>query len=416
MFRKSWLNSLFSKHRRGVRRHVSNFGLTKVEDLERRQLLSAGPVLESSEHPSAESSLVAEVRMYRAYHPTADDHFFTTSRREFDNAVAHGYQDETTGKAGFTVLDGQAEGTKALLRLYNRSSGDHYYTANANECDALVRQGWTFENVEGYVYEKMAGADTTQLFHLYNRQSGSHLYTENPYVRNEILESHADVWKEHSSLGFAQGVDKAGLRDNFTVVDRFELKSPDGQQSIVLQPHSEYRSSLQAEIVGTLRIDEHGVRIEAIGAQFWLPCSSDLQQLLQHLNGQTVKVVGAFFADTDAAVGRRQATVVVEQIKIGANVVISDDQPEHWHSPYYFVSGQTRVSSPSFAWLLQQFGTQQVLEHTDFEPLISPPFRGFISDPFFSLGPRFRLPELLLLSSAAATDAVFSDPDLPALG
>lgn len=141
-------------------------------------------------------------RMYRAYNPNADYHFFTTSSGEFSNAVAHGYSDETTGKGGFSVRAGQYVGTSALYRLYNSNDGRHYYTLSAGERDALQRTGWNYEAIEGFMFSS-ATSGTVEIFHLYNNNSGSHLFTESVSVKNAVLNAFPGIWVQQRSLGFA---------------------------------------------------------------------------------------------------------------------------------------------------------------------------------------------------------------------
>jgi uncharacterized delta-60 repeat protein len=152
---------------------------------------------------------------YRAYNPTADYHFFTTSQGEFRNAVQNGYRDEAAGNTGFALLNSAAPGATALYRLYNLQTGRHYYTANAAERDALVAlnpppptgpdtrtMGWRYETIEGYIFTA-AAPDAVPIFRLYNQRTGTHLYTENAATKEAILSQNPGVWFEHEPLGFA---------------------------------------------------------------------------------------------------------------------------------------------------------------------------------------------------------------------
>ena len=154
-------------------------------------------------------------RMYRAYNPNADYHFFTTSQSEFDNAVAHGYRDETTGKAGFLVLPDAVAGATPIYRLYNLLTGRHYYTYSSAERDSLVaivpapasgpdtrKVGWRYEKDEGFIYTSPS-TGTVEIFRLYNVNTGVHLYTENAAYKDAILNQFSGIWLQHSSFGFA---------------------------------------------------------------------------------------------------------------------------------------------------------------------------------------------------------------------
>src|SRR5262249_5611002 len=74
--------------------------------------------------------------LYRLFNPTSGDHFYTTSAAERDSAVASfGYQNE--GIAGY-VFASQAAGTTPLYRLLNTVNGDHFYTTSAAERDSDI--------------------------------------------------------------------------------------------------------------------------------------------------------------------------------------------------------------------------------------------------------------------------------------
>lgn len=158
-------------------------------------------------------------RMFRAYNPNASYHFFTTSAVEFNNAVAHGYNDETTGRGGFAVATSPGTGLAPLHRMYSpplttseptrRGLRFHYYTTSDGERDSLVSLGWTWEKDEGYIYTAPAPG-TVEVFRLYNRISGTHLFTENAAVKNIILAQFPGIWVQHSSLGFTFAVDPSG--------------------------------------------------------------------------------------------------------------------------------------------------------------------------------------------------------------
>ena len=59
-----------------------------------------------------------------------------------------------------------------IYRLYNPSNGDHLYTAEYGEADALVNDGWVYEGVPFFVTGNGYG-----VYRLYNPNSGEHLYT-----------------------------------------------------------------------------------------------------------------------------------------------------------------------------------------------------------------------------------------------
>lgn len=161
------------------------------------QLASAAPV-----SVTLDLSPLSISRMFRAYNPNADYHFFTLSALEFNAAVSHGYIDETTGRPGFSVATAQVNGTLAIHRLRNPNSGRHYYTANDVERNVLVSLGWIYEKDEGYIFTSQV-TGSVEIFRLWNKNTGSHLYTENAAQKDAILAMFPGTWFQHASLGFA---------------------------------------------------------------------------------------------------------------------------------------------------------------------------------------------------------------------
>ncbi len=96
----------------------------------------------------------------------------------------NGYNDESTGRGGFSLAATQATGFTQLFRLYNLQKGYHYYTASVAERDFLLslnppttdpnfgKIGWRFEGSPGFIADTQQ-AGTSQVFRLYNKTSGA---------------------------------------------------------------------------------------------------------------------------------------------------------------------------------------------------------------------------------------------------
>jgi hypothetical protein len=143
------------------------------------------------------------VPFLRAYNRYANYHFFTVSEPEFQFVVAHGYDDESTGRSLFKVSNVEQPGTVPIFRMYNPHTGRHYYTAAAGERDILKGLGWVFEITAGHLFPE-AGPGRAEVFRLYNRDSGTHLYTHQVGEKDAILQMFPGIWEQHTSLGFAQ--------------------------------------------------------------------------------------------------------------------------------------------------------------------------------------------------------------------
>jgi hypothetical protein len=199
-------------------------GDTQVEPNETFVINLTSPINATISDSQGVASIVDSVntvvpsRMFRAFNPGSDDHFFTTSLAEFENAIQNGFTDETTNSTGFGVLPIQFSGSVPLYRLYNPSAGLHYYTIDSAERDSLIGNGYLFEKVEGFIFATQTDS-TVEIWRIYNVVEGGHLFTESPAVRDSILQQFPGIWTEHNSTGFAyplaagEGVPAGGFQE-----------------------------------------------------------------------------------------------------------------------------------------------------------------------------------------------------------
>lgn len=73
----------------------------------------------------------------------------STEETSDDSSTEETAEDSTTEE---TTDDsaGQEVTEIAIYRLYNRSSGEHFYTSNEAEKDYLVTLGWVYEGIAWY--------------------------------------------------------------------------------------------------------------------------------------------------------------------------------------------------------------------------------------------------------------------------
>ena len=113
----------------------------------------------------------AAVQMHRLYNRYTGEHFYTASATERDSLVKAGWTSEGVGWVAPT------KSNTPVYRLYNPyvTGGDHHYTTNASERDVLVRAGWRYEGIGWYSDD----AKGTPLYRQYNpyATTGTHNYT-----------------------------------------------------------------------------------------------------------------------------------------------------------------------------------------------------------------------------------------------
>jgi len=118
------------------------------------------------------------IPMHRLYNPNSGEHFYTGNTGEKDALVKLGWQYENIGWVA------PPASSKPVYRLYNKYAGDHHYTMNAGERDALIKAGWDYENIGWYSDDN----EEVPLYRQYNpnAKTGSHNYTVNK-AENDAL-------------------------------------------------------------------------------------------------------------------------------------------------------------------------------------------------------------------------------------
>ncbi|MBD5423757.1 MAG: hypothetical protein HDR44_01345 [Allobaculum sp.] len=105
--------------------------------------------------------------MYRLYNKSSGEHFYTASQEERDQLVEEGWKDEGIG--WYAPIHSGLD----VYRLYN-PEGDHHYTTDTAERDALVKAGWKDEGI-GW---KSFDGDEVNASAVYRQ------YNPNDYIRN----------------------------------------------------------------------------------------------------------------------------------------------------------------------------------------------------------------------------------------
>lgn len=124
--------------------------------------------------------------MYRLYNPTSGEHFYTASEAERDAVEDAGWNYEGIGWYA-PEWDGPL-----VYRLY--SGTDHHYTTSEAERDSLVKAGWSYEGV-GWTSDETSGF-SVPLYRQFNpnvdptapvNNSGSHNYTTSLSEHNQLV-------------------------------------------------------------------------------------------------------------------------------------------------------------------------------------------------------------------------------------
>ena len=125
---------------------------TTTEDPKDEEVVTPGEGEETTEPGEGEDvttpgedTTVEGVEMHRLYNKWTGEHFYTANDTEFNVLVTVGWTDEGIGWVAPTEGD-------EVYRLFNPyvEGGDHHYTLDANEYEELQELGWEAEGIAWY--------------------------------------------------------------------------------------------------------------------------------------------------------------------------------------------------------------------------------------------------------------------------
>ncbi len=143
--------------------------------------------------------------MYRLYNRYTGEHFYTASSAERSSLVKSGWTAEGIGWIAPKVTKQNASQFNPVYRLYNPHTpgGDHHYTTSKTEYDALKKKGWKQEGIGWYSYK---GSNGVALYRLYNpyAKGSTHHYTTNEAERSALVKagwkSEGIAWRGYPSV------------------------------------------------------------------------------------------------------------------------------------------------------------------------------------------------------------------------
>ncbi len=140
---------------------------------------ASGPSGDPTSDPSGDPT--ATKAMHRVYNPNSYEHFYTADDNEFANLVSLGWRDEGIGWMAPETSD------VPVYRLYNpNNGGDHHYTRDAAERDTLVRVGWRDEGIGWYSASEAGGVPVYREYNP-NELARNHNYTANKEEHDHLV-------------------------------------------------------------------------------------------------------------------------------------------------------------------------------------------------------------------------------------
>lgn len=148
-----------------------------------------GQTFKSSKTVTVPKVDIETMTMYRLYNKYTGEHFYTGSIVERDSLVEAGWTSEGTGWIA------PRESSTPVYRLYNPNveGGDHHYTTSTVERDSLVKAGWKLDKGEGKDGAVFYSDDakTVPVYREYNPNAYScnHNYTASEVEHNSLIDA-----------------------------------------------------------------------------------------------------------------------------------------------------------------------------------------------------------------------------------
>ncbi len=135
---------------------------------------------------TAQETPVERVTMWRLYNKWTGEHFYTSNADEQKNLVKVGWTDEGIGWYA------PKKTSSPIYRLYNPyvEGGDHHYTLSATERDNCVKAGWSYEG-EGWYSLSASDTGAKPLYRQYNPYAltGTHNYTLSKTENDKVIKA-----------------------------------------------------------------------------------------------------------------------------------------------------------------------------------------------------------------------------------
>ncbi len=135
------------------------------------------------------------VSIYRFYNVRTGTHFYTPSLSEANSVLAN--YANVFRYEGIAYYTRASKNSQPLYRFYNRSSGSHFYTASVDERDrviAVYSNVFTYEG-ETYKVTPAAEAGKTPVYRFYNARNGSHFFTASAQEADAVIAQWYDVYR-----------------------------------------------------------------------------------------------------------------------------------------------------------------------------------------------------------------------------
>ena len=125
--------------------------------------------------------------VFRLYNSTSHQHYWTADTQQRQTFLQNGYSDEGIAFASISPTRQEAAPTQGHLlvyRFYVATSHSHFWTTDVNERDSLIQAGYQYE---GVAWNSSSDTTKSPVYRLYAPGLRQHLYTTSPSERDALV-------------------------------------------------------------------------------------------------------------------------------------------------------------------------------------------------------------------------------------
>jgi Repeat of unknown function (DUF5648) len=149
------------------------------------------PFLNAAYHAwKADAPLTSPLKpVYRFYNLKTGTHFYTADEAEKASVILHMAAMYRYEGIGYSVNTSSTANCVDLYRFYNKRTGTHFYTADANEKNNVVANLSAIYQLDGVAYRVATSpaGDALPVYRFYNLRTGTHFYTVDEAEKNNVI-------------------------------------------------------------------------------------------------------------------------------------------------------------------------------------------------------------------------------------
>lgn len=172
---------------------IEDFGETFVDESGTQMTVEDNGKVTISDNVLGEASVsptvFVEGKVYTLYNPNTGEHFYTKNPEERNALREHGWSYEANRSE--VAIRADDKGAKPVYRMYNPNAGMHHFTTNQSEARMLQQIGWGYEGISFYAFEPHDNQGTS-VYRVYcpfpdSNGNNQHVFTSDKSERDYLM-------------------------------------------------------------------------------------------------------------------------------------------------------------------------------------------------------------------------------------